>query len=149
MARRRRDKDDRTAGRDDTSVTKELRSWAEPSLPESLVRQRPILDMTSLEDRRHFHPLHDDRPALTFDGTPAHISHDPNVNNRTSKRTFNRPPRVSSNPLSVFREPARQIMVCVRRKQRTEILHAFKQTGRGKGGRKPPKKTWLSNIKCK
>lgn len=145
MAKRKKDR-----GRDvSTSVTKELRTWAEPSLPSNLVRSQPIEDWSEIGDRRQFHPLQDDRPALTFDGTPAHISYDPNVNKKQTKKTFTRPPRISSNPLSVFREPARQILVCVRRKQRKEVLHAFKQTGHGKGRQKRPKFNWLSKIHCK
>lgn len=54
-------------------------------------------------------------------------------------------------PISVFDAPRsdeeRATMVCVRRSQRREVLHALGKTGQG--GQKSPKYNWQSKIHCK
>lgn len=52
--------------------------------------------------------------------------------------------RVSSPPRSA---EERQTMVCVRRQQRREVLHALQKTGQG--GQKSPVYNWESKINCK
>lgn len=50
---------------------------------------------------------------------------------------------------TAFVEPKRQLSVCVARQRRKEVLHAFKQTGRGRGQKNPPRFTAASRISCK
>jgi len=73
----------------------------------------------------------------------------PNVAGAAKLRTYT--PPVASSSQAVSQSPRspeeRQTMVCVRRQQRREVLHAFSQTG--KGGQKSPIYNWQSKIHCK
>lgn len=100
--------------------------------------------LTEIEDRRSFYP-DDFRPALDIGGrshtlvihTPKKRKHrDPMRSLRafpTHKVQFNRPD---------------QVVLCVRRKRRKEVLHALKKTGRGKGKQRRPRRSWHSQISC-
>lgn len=177
----------RSKGRDvTTSVANELRSWTEPSLPDRLVGQRPVLDLTEVEDLRAYSP--DGAHPKTTQGTRAHFDFIDDLNAKwetfsqdnahpskglrkyknkwelaREKAYQARNTHSSSKSHIVFREPASQIMVCVRRRIRREILHALhplgklskmmksKHTGRGKNQKwiKLPRKTALSKIICR
>lgn len=103
------------------------------------------------EDRRRFHPLQAAAPALS-------------LNQRRSLLTVARRPALRNSlqsPLGMdsirknvfttairsvgFAHP-RRVLVCLRRKMRKEIMHAFGHAG--KGGQKAPIKNFLSNISC-
>lgn len=94
----------------------------------------PIKPLQLIEDRRTYHPLGADRPARQVSGHPSKPLR------VTPSRKFKIPTQLG------FTDP-RQVAVCVRRKQRKEVLHALKKTGKGKRHRRP-RRTWLSNIRC-
>lgn len=87
-----------------------------------------------VEDRRHYHPLGPARSPRVFSGHPV-------------KPHVVRPSRGRSVPAKVrFAEP-RKTLVCVRRKERREVLFARGRTGKGSGfGRKRRNKQ--SEITC-
>lgn len=41
-----------------------------------------------------------------------------------------------------------QVMICIRRKQRKEVLHAFKKTGSGGGKQRRPRRNFWSEVRC-
>lgn len=109
--------------------------------PLTLGLLRPLAQPSSLqliEDRRLYHPLDDFRPARKTSGHP--------VEPVTVKKTpLNKSRAFLAHGLS-FHAPNR-VVICVRRKQRKEVLHALKKVGRGKGhGRK--RRNWYSKIGC-
>lgn len=112
-----------------------------------LPRIRPLTPPLSLptrqglrlvEDRRLYHPRGALRSARVFSGHPVK----PLV--ARSPRFAVRRPGV---PKAVgFAEP-RKTLICVRRKQRKEVLHALARTGKGSGfGRK--RRNNYSEVKC-
>lgn len=156
MSRRRRSK--QRSGRDDSL----------PSLTPRLPRSEPLADLLSLpraapgrgffspdpldlrefEDRRLWYPAHHVatgyRPPGTFFGVPARV-----VAGQARKAPVGR-----SSPLPDlypavrvgFEEP-RSTLICVRRKQRREVLHAFGVAGRR--GLRPPRRSQFSAITCR
>lgn len=92
--------------------------------------------LTMLEDRRVFHPERDYRPARTFSRidqrrlVPASLVTDRIM--RSGQLRFAVPDKV---------------VVCVRRKQRREVLHALRRTGKGAGA--PRHRNYQSDISCK
>lgn len=92
--------------------------------------------LLSIEDRRTSHP---DGPVRAPRSTQAfHVSY------KTA------PAGRNSNPWDVpsgiqFEDPSR-VLICVRRKQRKEVLHALKKTG--KRGQKRPRRGYYSEIHC-
>lgn len=111
--------------------------------------------LTQIEDRREYHPLGSDRPARSLDGSPSTIT----VADRASRSVLKRGSKWGSKIASqtkaklLFSEPHRPnqpnpTLVCVRRSQRKEVLHALKKTG-GRGARRKPRRNWTSAISCK
>jgi len=95
-------------------------------------------DYTAIEDRRTYHPLGFFRPARSFSGADA-----PPVVPAPTPRNK---PRASIARGLKFPVP-NEVLVCVRRKQRKEVLHALKKVGRGRGGGRK-RRTWWSGISC-
>lgn len=93
--------------------------------------------LSSIDDLRSFDFEPDTRPARLFTGVPASVS-------VTSTPTKSRPP--NKVPYQIAFNAPRETLVCVRRKRRKEVLHAFKKTGKG-GQRKPRRSQW-SDTKC-
>lgn len=91
-----------------------------------------------VEDRRTYHPLEFFRPARVFSGADAPASV-PSPTPRNKPRAF------LAHGLK-FPVP-NEVLVCVRRKQRKEVLHAFKKVGRGRGGGRK-RRNWWSAISC-
>ena len=91
--------------------------------------------LTEIEDRRTYHPLFDDRPARTVEGTPVRP-------HRVTKSKYSRLPFGLQ-----FAQPNRTL-VCVRRKQRQEVLHALKRTGRGGSSRRHKRRNHYSGVQC-
>lgn len=112
------------------------------SLDESLLGDwtpRTVSPLGDVEDRRRFHPDDYFQSWHETDGRmggPLQVA-------RPSK-ILKRAMRYMSSQVQ-FAAPEKTI-VCVRRKARKEVLHALKKTGRG--GNKPPKRNWLSDVKC-
>lgn len=88
----------------------------------------------SLEDRRQFHPLGDFRPVSSV---------------RRASRRFVIPKASSPFKLSTgiaFAVP-REVSVCVRRRERREVLHALKKVGAGSRARYRRRNYW-SSVSC-
>lgn len=91
---------------------------------------RPLRDLQLIEDRRQFHPEGVLRPART-------------LYERSASRNVVAPAKKFSPAIS-FAVPAK-VALCVRRKQRREVLFA---TGKGGGRHKRPRKNLFSNVRC-
>lgn len=130
MARRRRSSTNAssTGERDFTTQTQSLAQLLRPVASPA--------DYTAIEDRRTYHPLEYFRPARTTNGGnagPVRVT----------------PQKSKSNPFlaNTLSFPNENVLICVRRKTRKEVLFAKKKTGRGSSrGRK--RKNWYSNIGC-
>lgn len=92
---------------------------------------RPPVELLEVEDRRTFHPLGGFRPARSLG---------PRSDARVQVRRF-RPFRYSD--VFQFAVPDR-VAVCVRRRERREVLHAKRSLGRGAGRR-----NYWSGISCR
>lgn len=103
------------------------------------VRSRVPSALSMLEDRRTFHPMMDMRPARSFFTRPRLVIHDPNVN-----KTRVRSSRMSSR---IAFDVPHHVAICVRRKQRSEVLHALSLTGRGSGSGRKRRNYW-SDVSC-
>lgn len=92
--------------------------------------------LQDIEDRRQFHPLEFFRPARTVYGGPSSV-------------TVKQPARKFSRmlPFGLSFEAPKKTVICVRRKQRKEVLHALKKVGRGRGGGRK-RRNWYSSISC-
>lgn len=106
-----------------------------------LVSVRPV-DLSLYEDRRRFHPERAYRPALSFSrksSSVVKLKPTP-VAKRRNKPVYFMPPDVLAftNPLKV--------LLCVRRKERREVLLAKGLHRKGAGGAKH--RNWWSDIKC-
>lgn len=107
--------------------------------------------LRELEDRRSYHPDGRSRPARTFSSPGSRLTV---VDRVFAPRTAGRIDASrsysalwSGTRASVaFANPSRTI-ICVRRQQRREVLHALHKTRSGRGGRSH----WseYSNIRCK
>lgn len=104
---------------------------------------RPTSPLTLFEDRRLHHPEQAQRPALSFRGAKHTLS----VTTNTPKKIIGRFGDRSQTKGTVIFSAPKSVLVCVRRKTRKEVLHAFKKTGRA--GQKKPRRNWLSSISCK
>lgn len=149
MARRDRQKNN-TGFRDtfDISSDFELEPTTKPkriSQP-SVTHTSPKLNLTAVEDRRTFHPLKKNRPAATLDGK----QHTLKIHHETrGPKQVIRPRVHSSNRLSNtvgFNAP-KSVLICIRRKQRKEVLFAKRLTTKGAGAKRHRRNEY-SNIRC-
>lgn len=119
---------------------REVSSFANQRLPTSLSVQSAQLDLIdflrSIEDRRTYDPSgHVSARSFT---TPHHTlvpatTHHPYTNKKTI-------------PSGVAFKHPEEVLVCVRRKQRKEVLHAFNKTG--KSGQRRPRRSRFSDVHC-
>lgn len=101
----------------------------------------PIDSLSSISDGRVwdpqtvFTPRGPLRPSRLLSGQPSRLQ----------------VPRTSPwSPLPsgvAFQQP-KQVIACIRRKQRRGVLHALRKTGKGSGYGKKPRNLW-SNIRCR
>lgn len=128
MSRRRRHSE---RGRDLTnSITNDIQPQTFNNLFQSLL-PAPVVD-PAIEDRRRYHPLKEYAP--------------PQATRRYAAGLVLRGAHALQTKAPIgFRAP-NQVMICVRRKQRKEIMHAKRHAGKG-GMRKPKRNIW-SDIKC-
>lgn len=102
---------------------------------------RPIrlTPLQLVEDRRTWHPdgrIH--RPIrMTTTQRP-----------RLKPVAFSAPKFKNTLPTKIGFDVPRKVAICVRRKQRKEVLHALKKTGRSGGGRKKARRNIHSDIHC-
>lgn len=111
------------------------RPWVPlPSLPSA-----PDLE---LEDRRRF-SFESPQVAIRSPGVRSRIRMAPvgRPAGKTRQRASNAIPR----EMPTFGSPG-QVMVCVRRKSRREVLFALRRTG--KGGRARRRRSEFSNVRC-
>lgn len=89
--------------------------------------------LTEISDHRTWHPLGNQRPALTVS-----TRHKLKIAGPRNKLKY-------PSAHVAFQQPG-QLDVCIRRKTRRQVLHALKRTrsGRGKSKRRKP----YSNIRC-
>lgn len=88
-----------------------------------------------IEDRRTFHPARYLRGAQTLGG-----KFNAEVVARPAKLTRSVPAHIG------FRAPAR-VVLCVRRRQRKEVLFALRKTRKGAGARRRRRNIW-SGVRC-
>jgi len=98
--------------------------------------------LTEIEDRRTYHPLGSDRPAL-YSVAPLRVK-DRQPSRRQRQAGFR--PNSQTKGVIAFAEPD-QVVLCVRRKERREVLFAKKKTRRGPGG--PRRRNWTTFISCR
>ena len=101
--------------------------------PRLLPLQRQILQ---LEDRRQWHPSRTLRPRPL----PVTVG-----SMRRTDRLISAGPTLKS---LNFEKPS-NVAVCVRRKQRKEIMHALRATGKGASSRKKKRRNYWSSIGCR
>ena len=97
------------------------------------------------EDGRHWHPGRSvDRAPKLIDGRPARILEKPfsRLNANTKRRS-----RSAARLLGAMSFQYPEVTaVCVRRKQRREVIHALGKAGRGR--RRPPRRNQYSTVRC-
>ena len=91
--------------------------------------------LRELEDRRAFHPLSDLRPVRALVRTARRLV-------PARKPTASR----MSLPEKIGFAVPKKVVVCVRRKQRREVIHALRL--RGKGASSPKRRNIWSDVKC-
>lgn len=101
-------------------------------LEDFLPRSSPPVNL----DRRTFYP-DDFRPAVHRSGRPHTLT--------ISSHVVRAPIDHFPSPHVAFDAP-KSVMVCVRRKQRKEVLHATRKAG--KRGQKAPRRSVFSDIHC-
>lgn len=89
----------------------------------------------AIEDRRTFHPDGYFREARDLTGTPAPAR---------LRDTRSRTPRYQVVALDDSRSP---VLVCVRRKQRREVIFAKRKAGKGARTRRR-RRNYYSNVRC-
>lgn len=109
-----------------------------PTALPSAVRSPSRSLLRQIEDRRSFYPEPATRPALLFSGAKHSL-----IASTPKKATKRAKSRVPSQV--AFYAPS-QVLVCVRRKRRKEVLHALRKTG--KRGQRRPRRNSLSHIRC-
>lgn len=108
--------------------------------PLSFLPRRPLVNLLRLyEDRRAFHPYGPDRLPGTFRQRDAASI----TLRRSSPAAGNRMPR----DVLQFRAP-KQVLLCIRRQRRREVIHALGKAGSGSRARNR-KRNEYSNISCR
>lgn len=98
--------------------------------------------LSEIEDRRSYHPLGRARPAIYATGALKLKDRSPSK----LQKKYGFRPRSQTNAILTFHRPS-QVALCVRRKQRREILFAKRRTGGG--GRGPRRRNWTTQISCR
>lgn len=102
----------------------------------------PLDPLSEIEDRRTYHPLGSDRPAL-YSVAPLQVK-DRRPSPRQRRAGFR--PHSQTKGVIAFAEPD-QVVLCVRRKERREVLFAKRFHKRGRGG--PRRRNWTTQISCR
>lgn len=133
MARRRRDRDTPEA---DAVLHQPLAQLLSPApMPaRALVTYQPT-NLLDVEDRRSYHPQNIFRAPKQFSGHPVK----PHV-------IKNQPKFKNQLPFGLKFAVPENTVICVRRKQRREVIFAKNKSGGG--SRRKPRKNWNSKIGC-
>lgn len=92
-----------------------------------------IDNLREVEDRREYHPLETQRAPRT-------------VHHRDARRLV-AVPSLHFSPFNKFNVPE-QVIRCIRRKIRREVMHALKLRGKGSGKRHRKRDEW-SDVHCR
>lgn len=149
MGRKRRS---RQGERDVSTLTHSIASpfTARPWRPSPSVTHLAFVGSESaLPDGRLFHPTPNFRPALTLRGGKASVGlvDRPASAKQRASGMFPRPGSSQTRAVRAFSVPS-SVAVCVRRKQRREVLHALGKAGRGGSQRKRRRSQW-SHVTCR
>lgn len=138
--------------RNRSRVRREDNTFASRRLPDlnSYVTPVPYNRLRLYEDRRYWHPEGLYSPARSFSQSRHRLRHttQPRPRGARLNKQYN-PSRLNFGTLSHrigFRNPDR-VLICVRRQQRREVLHARRKTGRR--GQRRPRFNWYSKISCR
>lgn len=104
-------------------------------------------DLYEVEDRRTFWPTTyptDWEPARRLSGAPARLTVYPRLN--PTKKIALRPFKSVGLPFRIGFDRPTSVLVCVRRKQRREVLHARGRTGQAV---RPGRRNVYSSITCR
>lgn len=130
-------------GRDASDIAKSRRVFrVQPDLPldypqpvRSVTRVKPTqLNLFEIEDRRTYHPKAEKRAARSFTRAQHQLVVAPST------------PKVAYPSAQVAFQAPDNVLVCVRRQRRKEVLHALQKAG--KRGQKRPRRSYYSSIKC-
>lgn len=128
---------------------------ASPS-PKKRVESRPFVThtapkLTQIEDRRTWHPDGKTRPARSLNKSQHRLVIA--TNRHTSPRSTNpvhtkkAATRAAYLPHQIQFQAPKQVLVCIRRKKRKEVLFAKKLTGKGARARRH-RSTEYTGVKC-
>lgn len=106
-----------------------------PRLPRYTARYIPMNDF------RTFHPERALRPLLRPSGRTVVLSR-PIVRSNNKGRFYRVP-----DPVRLYVTAPRSVLVCVRRRQRKEVLHAYRKTGTR--GQARPRRSSRSEVICR
>lgn len=112
---------------------------ANQRLLSDILSSRP--DLRPFEDRRTFHPQGVTRPARSFKSSRHRLE-------------VPRAPRIKKIQASAYPsfhigfESPKRVLVCVRRKQRQEVIHALGHSGSGKRRKRRSRRSEYSSIIC-
>lgn len=143
MAARRRNRN--TIGeRDNSHIASDLPERFDDlvtrSLPPLFDNQPAIRSpLVEVEDRRNWHP-DGVAPVRSSRRSAVRLEHRPTRSTAAVSSARARAP-----DFTWFAQP-RHVLVCVRRKERREVLFATR--GRGKGSRTPKRRNAWSNVRC-
>lgn len=150
MARRR-------GTRDADAISNQRLRYEKPHYSSITPSSGRLVSLREYEDRRLFHPEGVHAPARSFSSTRHRLTsygqtHKPPLRINSPRSPI--APNIgwqsafSQVPAAVgFTQPSR-VLICVRRAQRREVLHAKRIAG-GSGAQRHPRWTVYSSIRCK
>jgi len=133
--------------RDTTDIARTRSAFVDPDN----YTVRPV-DLRVFEDRRTYHPEGKNRPIRSITRAASRVGLRDSVrpSKAMPKKRARRAPSVPSHgqtrDVLVFARP-KEVMTCVRRTERREVIFAKRKAGRG--SRKKPKFDFRSKISCK
>lgn len=143
MSRRSRRNYSNSGGRRVTPANANRRLPTPVTSPRSMVQ----LDLEDLlrqvEDRRRYHPMGESSPALSTSGRKHTLRAVAPTPVPVKNVVLAKP---SPFPTGVGFSAPDNVIVCIRRKKRKEVLHALGKAG--KAGQKAPRRSAYSEIHC-
>lgn len=122
-------------------IQREERAWIESW---RRVRDRDQR-FVEFDDRRRFHPLREDRPAVRFDSRPVRLE----VRSPVYVKRRQLPFVSSPVPVGIGFQAPFNVLICARRRVRRAVMFAKLLAGkRGVGAGKPRRLTEFSFISC-
>lgn len=131
------------SGRDDP-LTSLIQPLPRPS-PTIVVAPSNYTTLLEVQDNRAYYP-EDTRPALDIAGRPHTLQYPSPKKTKLNKDRFAYLRAFPSSRVQFTN--SQNVLLCIRRKRRKEVLHALKKTGRGKGKQRRPRRSRYSSISC-